>query len=233
VIDIAIDVADLPEGRADIAGVVEAELQRLLAEEAELPDGVVLAEDRQMWIELRPGPIPGADDILIRVEAQIDGKLLAESETESCLSCSNEQVAQKALSMSRPLLEKFPAPERRADAPPSPSATSGVDTGERGRPRRPLLISGATTLALGLGGLGVSVALILTNERVVSDPGAAQLDVLKYRDPGIAIAVAGGALAITGAALLGVAFAGRGRSKITAAPMLAPDRYGIGVVGRF
>src|SRR5262245_50498058 len=79
VIDIAVDVADLPDSRADIAGVVESELQRMLTEQSDLPNGVIFDEHRRLWIELRPGPIPGADDVLIRIEAQLDGQLLAES----------------------------------------------------------------------------------------------------------------------------------------------------------
>lgn len=235
VIEIAIDVADLPESRVEIAVVVEGELQRLLAEQAQLPDGVVLDEDRRLWIELRPGPIPGADDVLIRVEAQLEGRLLAETLTESCLSCSNEQVAQKAMSMLRPLLEEFPPAERPAAAPPSPSAAPQADAGESSqpRPRQALRISGATTLALGLAGVGVGVALIAADERVLSEPGAARVDLIEYRDPGVAVTVAGGALAITGAVLLGVALSRHGRGKLAATPMLAPNLHGIGVVGRF
>ncbi len=235
VIDIAVDVADLPESRADIDVVVERELQRLLAEQQQLPAGVVLLDDRRLWIEVRPGPIPGSDDVLLRIEAQLDGKLLAESLTESCLSCSNEQVAQKALSMSRPLLEKFPVVERHTAAVPSPDATTEADNEEtdRPRPRDPMLISGATMLGLGIAGLGVGVGLIAADERVLSEPGAARLDVIKYADPGIAVAVIGGAVAITGAALIGVALKRRGRSNVTATPMLAPNLHGIGVVGRF
>ena len=51
---------------------VEREMQRLLSERTDLPAGVALEEDRRLWVELRPGPIPGSDDVLIRVEAQLD-----------------------------------------------------------------------------------------------------------------------------------------------------------------
>ena len=227
---------NLPDIRVEIAVVVERELQQLLAEQSDLPDGAVLDADRRLWIELRPGPIPGADDVLIRIEAQLEGQLLAESLTESCLSCTDEQVAQKALSMLQPLLEEFPAVERREVPPPSPSALVGTDTGELAgpRPRDPLLISGATTLGLGVVGIGLGAALIVANESLRSDPGKAQIDVIKYRDPGIGVTVASGALAITGAALLGVALAKRNRrGNVAAAPMLAPNLHGIGVVGRF
>src|SRR5262249_19036311 len=97
----------------------------------------------------------------------------------------------------------------------------------------PLLISGATALGLGITGIGVGVALIVADERVGSETGAARIDVIKYRDPGIGVTVASGALAITGAALLGVALAKRGRGNVAATPLFAPDRHGIGVVGRF
>lgn len=236
VIDIEIDVADLPESRANIASVVEPELQRLLSEQPELPEGVVLADDRRLLIELRPGPIPGADDVLIRIEAQLEGRLLAESLTESCLSCSDEQVAQKALSMLRPLLGEFPAVERRpAEAPSRPSTSTDADAGgdSRARPRDALLISGATALAVGIVGLGIGIPLVVVDERTLSEPGAPKVKMIEYRNPGIAVTTAGGALAITGAALLGVALARRGRGNIAAAPMLAPDMQGIGVVGRF
>lgn len=235
VIEIALDVADLPDTRVELARVVELELQRLLAEQPELPPGVMVADDRRLLVEVRPGPIPDSDDVLIRIEAQLDGQMLAESETESCMSCSNEQVARRALPMLQPLLEQFPAPVRRLAAKPSTSeADAAGDVVPSSAPSdRALSISGASALAVGLAGLGVGVGLIVVDERVVSEPGAGQLDVRKYGDPGIAVAVVGGALAITGAALLGVAFARRGRGTLTAGPLLAPEQLGLTVAGRF
>ena len=76
VIHIKVDVADLPDSRAKIAQTVHAELQRLLSEQEQLPAGVVLLDDRRLLVELRPGPIPGADDVMIRVEAQQGGTML-------------------------------------------------------------------------------------------------------------------------------------------------------------
>lgn len=235
VIDVAVDVADLPETRGEIAPVVEGSLQRRLAALDELPGGVVVAEDRRLLIELRPGPIPGADDVLIRVEAQVDGEVIGESATETCLSCTNEQVAEKALPMLRPLLEAFPEPEvAEASAPAMPAATDEGETDAQ--PRRGsqgLLISGASLLGVGVAGLGAGIALIVVDERVGSEPGAAQLDVIKYRDPGIAVAIVGGAAALTGAVLLGVGLGRRGSSGVVAGPTLGPDNWGVVVSGRF
>jgi hypothetical protein len=236
VITIEIDVADLPDTRSEIAPVVEAELQRLLAVQGELPPGVIVAEDRRLLVELRPGPIPGADDVLIRVEARHEGQVLGETATETCLSCTNEQVAQKALPMLRPLLDRFPAP-KRAPAPavdPPREADTGAEL-EPGpaRPNQAMLISGVSLLGVGLAGLGTGITLIIVDERVVSEPGAAQLEVIKYRDPGIGVTVVGAVAAATGATLLGLAFRRRGRAALDAGLLLTPENYGLSLSGSF
>jgi hypothetical protein len=233
VITIEVDVADLPESRAKIAQIVDAELQRLLSAEAELPAGVVLLDDRRLFVELRPGPIPGADDILIRIEAQHGGAMLAETATENCLSCSDEQVAQKALPMLRPLLDRFPAPPRAVTPADDGDVIIEDATPVERKPARGLSIAGGSLLGVGVVGLGVGIGLIVSNERVTSEPGAAQIDLIQYRPAGIALAVTGGVAAVTGAVLLGLALRGRTRGSVAAGPIVTPGSYGVALSGRF
>jgi hypothetical protein len=232
VIEIEIDASDLPATRADLAEGVEAELNRRMVEHGPLPGGVVVADDRRVLVELRPGPIPGKDDIVVRVEVQLDGEVLGESTTEACFACTTEEVAGKALVLLDPLLAELPAP-----APASPPAPVVVDAPseapERARPEQAMLIPGAVLLGAGVAAIGVGIGLIVLDERSTSPPGAIDVDVIKYRGPGIATAVIGGATAVTGAVLLGLALNKRRRSNVAAAPVLGPGRVGLWVVGRF
>jgi hypothetical protein len=233
VIDIEIDAVGLPDTRADLADGVEAEMNRRLIEHESLPAGVVLAEDRRVLVELRPGPIPGKDDIVVRVVVQLDGEVLGESPTEACFACTTEEVAGKALVLLDPLLVELPAPAA-ASPPPAPAVVDAPsEVPERARPRRAMLIPGAVLLGVGVASVGVGIGLIVVDERVASPAGAIDVDVIKYREPGIATAVIGGATAITGAVLLGLALDKRGRSNITAAPVLGPRQVGLSVLGRF
>jgi hypothetical protein len=233
VINIEIDAVGLPDTRADLADGVEAELNRRLIEHESLPAGVVLADDRRVLIELRPGPIPGKDDIVVRIELQLDGEILGESPTEACFACTTEEVAGKALVLLDPLLVELPAPIS-ASPPPAPTVVDAPrEAPERARPERAMLISGAALLGVGVAGLGVGIGLIVANERITSPDGAIDVDVIKYREPGIATAILGGATALTGAVLLGLALDKRRRSNITAAPVLGPHQVGLSVLGRF
>jgi hypothetical protein len=235
VIDIAVDVAGLGVARAELASTLVTELNRLLAAYEQLPAGVIVRNDRRLFVEIRPSPIPGTDDVLIHVEVQLDGKILGESLTETCLACTNEQVAEKALVLFEPLLAGLPAP-----APvvaPAPIAAH-VDEERDAAPTKPrpgdaLLISSSVLLGVGVASIGVGVGLIVANERVVSPPEALDFEVIKYREVGIATTVIGGAAALTGAVLLGLVLKRRGRSNVVAAPVLEPSNWGISFVGRF
>lgn len=235
VINVVIDVADLPASRSEVDAVAKAELDRLLAAEEQLPAGVMLADDRRAVIELRSSPIPGTDDLLIHVSVELEGELLAESSTESCLSCTDEQVAEKALLLLVPLLSKFPAPAPVvAPAPAVADADEQLDPEPTtSQPDRALLISGSALLGVGVAGIGVGVGLIAADERVVSPFGALDPEVIKYREVGIATTVVAGAAAVSGAVLLGLALRQRKRSTIAAAPALGPRNWGISVMGRF
>jgi hypothetical protein len=233
VIDIEIDASDLPATRADLAEGVEAELNRRLVEHRSLPRGVVVADDRRVLVELRPGPIPGKDDIVVRVEVQLDGVVLGESTTEACFACTTEEVAGKALVLLDPLLAELPAPAP-ASPPPAPVVVDApTEAPERARPEQAMLISSAVLLGAGIAGFGVGIGLIVVDERITSPLGAIDVDVIKYRDPGITTAVIGGAAAVTGAVLLGLALDKRRRSNVAAAPVLAPGQVGLAVMGRF
>lgn len=119
VIDIEVDAADLPATRAELANIVSTEVNRALAEQDSLPAGVFVADDRRVLVELHPSPIPGSDEVLIHVEVQLGGERLAESTTETCLSCTDAGVADKVLLLLTPLLPKLPAPT--APAAPAPA----------------------------------------------------------------------------------------------------------------
>jgi hypothetical protein len=231
VIDIEIDALDLPDTRAELAEGVEAEMNRRLMEHGSLPAGVVLADDRRVLVELRPGPIPGKDDIVVRVEVRLYGEVFRESPTEACFACTTEEVAGKALVLLDPLLVELPAP---ASPPPAPAIVDAPsEAPERARPRHAMLIPGAVLLGVGVASVGVGIGLLVINERVASPAGSIDLDVIKYREPGVATAVIGGAAAVTGAMLLGLALDKRRRSKVTAGPVLGPRQVGLSVLGRF
>lgn len=205
VIEIAIDAADLPANRSELGDAVAARLDQLLAEQESLPEGAVLADDRRILIHLRPGPIPGADDLLIHVEVQLDGETIAESTTEPCLACSDETVTEKALALLEPLLPKLPVPV--PVEPPAPMIVVANHAEEDPLPRRApvdrrLLIPGGVLLGAGVVGAGVGLGLIAANERVLSPPDALDLEVVKYREVGIAVTAISGAALLAGTALL-------------------------------
>ena len=232
-IAVTVEAADLPELGPDFGSQVSVELQRRLVER-ELPDGVFAADDRRVIVEVHPGPIPDVDVVLVRVVTELDGELLGESKTDTCMSCSEGDVANKALNLVLPLLSEFPGPEPEIEIAPvgetvgdlveEPATTSG---------ERPLLISGAVLLGAGGSGLAVGIGLIAVNERVASEPGAADIRRVVYRPSGIATAVVGGALAVAGGVLVGVVLSRRGRAKrVSAVPLVGPA-WGLGVAGEF
>jgi hypothetical protein len=237
VIDIELDVADLPETRAKLANTVALELNRSLAEQDPLPAGVIMADDRSVVVVLRPGPIPGADDVLVHVALRLDGAKLAESTTEACLSCSDTDVAEKALVLLQPMLPKLPAPPEAVGPAPSAEHDATEDTpppeAESARGSNALLISGGAMLGAGVVGLGVGIGLFVVNERVVSPPRALDFEVIKYREPGIATMAIGGAAAVTGAVLLGLALREQRRANLAAIPIAGPHAVGILFSGQF
>jgi hypothetical protein len=239
VVAVEVDMIDLPT-RAELQQNLALELRRrLAAEPGEVPAGAVLADDRLVSVELWPGPIPDSGDVLIRVGVRFGGETLAESEREICLACNDAQVADRALAMLLPLLPYFPEPPRAkpnkqqdsAPAPVSRDTTLG-DERTRRKPARPLLISGAVSLGVGIAALAGGVTLTGMDERVVSPAGAAELEVIKYREPGIALATVGGVVTVTGAVLLGLAFR-TGPRQVAVIPALSPSFVGVGAVGRF
>jgi hypothetical protein len=232
VIDIEVDAADLPATRAELANTVSTEVNRALAEQDSLPAGVFVADDRRVLVELHPSPIPGSDEVLIHVEVQLDGERLAESTTETCLSCTDAGVADKVLLLLTPLLPKLPAPP----APPAPAIEEhAAETleAEPPPPRRGLLISGGVLLGAGVVGLGVGIGVFILDEHLVSPPNALEFDVIKYREPGIATMVIGSAATVTGAVLLTLALHQRRRAHVAAAPIAGPHAVGVLFSGRF
>lgn len=232
VVDIAFDVAELPESRRDLTETVKVEVNRALARQP-LPPGVFVADDRQVLVHLRPGPIPGQDDIIVQVAVTFEGEVIGESITDACFTCTNLQVADKTLELLEPLLVEFPAPEPEPVQPEPVPPEPDVAVVEAPARPSPLLITGATLLGTGVAALGVGIGLVAVDERIVSPPGAIDLDIVEYRDPGIAVAVIGGAAAVTGSLLLGLALGARGRARVAAAPAIGPQHFGVSLVGRF
>jgi hypothetical protein len=232
VIDIEVDAADLPATRAELANIVGTEVNRALAEQDSLPAGVFVADDRRVLVELHPSPIPGSDEVLIHVEVQLGGERLAESTTETCLSCTDAGVADKVLLLLTPLLPKLPAPA----APPAPAIEeheAEMLEPEPPPPRRELLISGGVLLGVGVVGIGVGIGLFVLDERLVSPPTAREFEVIKYRQPGIATMVIGSAATVTGAVLLTLALHQRRRAHVAATPIAGPHAVGVLFSGRF
>lgn len=232
-IAVEVDAAALPP---ELADAVEAEFSRLLAESEDLPAGVFFADDRRVYIEVQPSPIPGADDLLVYVELRYQDEILGESLTENCLACTEVGVADRALMLVEPMFPLLPAPEPAE--PPAPAVVDASDAEPESSPAGaradPLTISGAALLGVGLVAVGVGVGRIVVDERVVSSPGVAELDVIKYRQPGIAAAVIGGAAAVAGATVLGIALGRRHRAGVTAAaPVVGPRALGFTIAGRF
>lgn len=165
----------------------------------------------------------------MHVIVELDGEKLAESMTEPCLTCSDVDVGGKAMTLMLPLLAELPA--REVAEPPAPAAVEPAEPAEHPRTGQIRLISGGVLLGAGLVGVGVGASLIAADERVVSDPEALELDVVKYREVGIATLVIGGATAVTGSVLLGLAL--RERSRLAVAPVVGPRVVGLSLGGRF
>lgn len=233
VIDIEVTSTDLPETRAKLVDTVITEINRALAEQDPRPVGVFMAEDRRVLIELLPSPIPGTDDVLIRVEVEFEGKSLAESTTEPCLTCTDADVAGKALMLLTPLLSQLPAPIETTPPAPAVAESEGesFEAEPQPRSRRELLIPGGVLLGAGVVGIGVGIGLIVADERLVSPPNGLELDFIKYREPGIATMAISGTAAVTGAVLLGLAL--RRRTHVAAAPIAGPYAVGVMFSGRF
>lgn len=235
IVTIEAELVDLPQ-RDQLPESVALELRNKLAGESSLPAGAVLAPDRKIRVELLPGPFPDGGDVLIRCEAFVDGRLVAESAREICVACSDADVAVLAFPLVQSLLPFLPEPERETAALPSSAAPASgeLDVAPSGprRPRRPLLIAGSTSLVVGAAALAAGLTMIVVDERTVSEPGAAQLEILKLREPGIAVAVGGGVAMLTGAILVGLAFRDDAR-RVAVTPVWTPTQAGLGVVGRF
>lgn len=68
---------------------------------------------------------------------------------------------------------------------------------------------------------------------LVSPLDGPDLELVKYREPGIATLAIGTAAAVTGAALLGLALRQRSRSSLAATPTFGPQFTGISLGGSF
>ncbi len=235
VVAVEVDAADLPEDRSELPETVALVLREKIAAQDDVPEGAVLAADRVIHVELRPGPVAEGGDVMLRVESRVEGRVIAESSREICVACGDTDVAERAFPLVWSLLATFPDPPR-ATAKPQPTAESGnaagADATEPQRPKRSMLFAGAGLLTAGVAAVGTGIALIIVDEKVVSPGGAGQLEVIKYRDPGIAVAVGGGVATITGAVLLGLAFRD-GSRRVAVLPAASPNFVGIGAVGRF
>ena len=237
IINIDIDAADLPPKREALPGIVEAELTRRLAEQADLPPGVFMADDRRVIVELRPSPVPDTIDVLVHVIVELDGQKLAESSTDPCLTCSDAYVGEKAMLMLLPLLSELPAPELAAPEPaPEPTIVESSEPAPapaRSHAGQSKVIGGGVLLGAGLVAVGIGVGLYVVDERLVSDPKALELEFVKYREVGIATLAIGSAAAVTGAVLLGLGLRERSHSHVAIVPMIGPRTAGLSLGGRF
>lgn len=234
VVAVEVDAADLPPDRSELPANVALVLRQLIAAQDDVPRGAVFADDRTIHVELRPGPVAEGGDVMLRVETRAEGRVIAESAREICVACTDSDVAERAFPLVWSLLGTFPEPPQKA-APPRPTTASDAPAGDalaRPRPNRPMLIAGTSLLTTGIAALGTGIALVVVDEKVVSPEGVGQLEVVKYREPGIAVAVVGGIATITGAVLLGLAFRGKS-NRVVLSPTLNRSFVGFGAAGRF
>lgn len=218
--------------QAQLGEAVRTELNRRLAERESLPPGVFVADDRQLVVQLDPGPMPGSDDVLIHVLLMYAGEQLDESTTESCIACTGADVGNIVMVLVEPLLHELPGPSiTEAPVPVGPEPDALELRPSTRQPANGCLVGGTVLLGAGLAGLGVG--FIVADERVASPPTALYDDVVKYCDPRLAIAVMSGAAVLTGAVLLGLGARRGRRSQLVRRAMLGPRGVRLTLVGRF
>lgn len=153
------------------------------------------------------------------------------------------KVRERIAAIDARLTETEPEPEPEPQLEPEPGPTpEPVDVGAGpARPGRPLVISGAVLLGLGVAGLAVMGAGLGIGAGANDLSELQDDDIEGRRDQfsrgrsanamAIGGGVAGGVLVVTGAVLLGVGLAKNRRATPTA--FVAPGTAGLAVVGRF
>lgn len=158
-----------------------------------------------------------------------------------CDTCREAQLSAKVAEVVPLLVPLLPeTPDEAADGgsttPGEPDDPQPHGGGKRAK-LGPMGKAGIPLLVVGVGGAiagGVIAGMGVKRKSDATD--AAMTEGTNYRKPGIPIAVVGGALAITGLALLAVDLSRSRKAKKKNAgvmPMLAPGLAGLGVRGRF
>lgn len=124
-------------------------------------------------------------------------------------------------------------PTAPAESEPAPEPAPPPDEQPR-PPLRPLGWAGVTTLALGASALIVGVTFVaLGDQRSPARLDYAQDYVRHYRVPGFALVGVGGALAISGAVMLGIERRRSRASTLAITPQLSPTTAGLHLRARF
>jgi hypothetical protein len=184
----------------------------------------------------------GAPGYRYHYEAVRDGEVIAETVgTTECRMCTESELIEQVGAAVVRVAKGLP-PTEKADATEAPKVqpeeTTQPDTSATTDDRRrPLGVMGKVGIGLivpGVAALAVGIGLAAKEpERKMDMPREA----VTTRPPGIALAVVGTAVAITGVVLVAIDRK-RARSSASArrpivVPLASTDRFGLGLVGRF
>ena len=165
------------------------------------------------------------------------------SEKGTCAPCSDEMTVAKITGLFGARFDALA--DTTGEAPPSESAAEPV--GPKAPPppsQQPSDDDPKKVGALGWAGIGVALAgaatggagivLLLRDDRVRVDPAAPlHVERTSTRRSGIALAVVGGALVISGIVMVAVDQVKRKRRRVAWAPAMAPGFAGFELAGRF
>lgn len=242
--------ADDPENERELAEETRDFTTELLSKALE-ENGVAVADtDAEATVAVTLDWVNYLDSHYeVTIDLTYGGKTQRIADGLECELCDGPKVAGLVAGQSAKIAQALKAGDDAADPPPDnpppedpPPEDPPSETTPKGKAMGPL---GYTGIALTVAGIGTGIGggvLLARGEQQSLDGERGQLKVENFRPAGIGLAATGGALLVTGVALLIVdQTVGRKRRDREAvqkahgsfAPTLGPDRVGISAIVRF